>query len=61
MSKRPITVWERYSKKDECFKHNHLEEGWVKTDKPEPICGQDWSMGTWRRFWMYLDENNCIV
>lgn len=31
-----ITIWKRYSKKHETFVHNHIEDGWVEEDKPQP-------------------------
>lgn len=68
---KPITIWERYVKKNEKitgreywdFEHNHIEDGHVDLDKPKPKSPlqMGWKNSKWRKTFAYLDSANHVV
>jgi len=58
-AKDKITVWERWNPETKEFQHNHIEDGWVEGDVPEPKCPeskgqQQWKKAKWRKTHTYL-------
>lgn len=63
MNVKKITVWERVNRDEDGkiigYDHNHIEDNWIKTNKPKPIKpefkGQEcWKGYEWRRVHTYI-------
>lgn len=61
MSKQQITIWESWNQKRGEWKHNHIEFGWMKTDKPNPKTNskeqKGWNGQKWKRELGWLINN----
>lgn len=61
---KQITIWERYSKPDNEWYHNHIQDGWIGKNSSEDDRGltpkgdkqqtADWSKGKWWHAHGYL-------
>jgi len=62
---KKITKWSVITN-DGKIKHNHIEDGWVKGDFPQPIKKEytnqkAWEKLSWIRTVAYLDDQNRVV
>lgn len=64
MSKKPITIWERYNYKKEKFEHNHIEDHHLNIENPIPKSDEQaksWEGAIWRRSWGFLDGSTVLT
>lgn len=62
---KPITIWSTVSK-DGKIKHNHIQDGHVQGDYPEPLYSQftnqkAWKNIRWKSEFAYLTDDNKVV
>ena len=60
---KPVTLWAVWNSKTKKYVHNHLEDGHVSGDKPEPKfpAQQGWLSSKWRKEHKYLNHECRIV
>ncbi|UHC66481.1 hypothetical protein [Bacillus sp. FCW2] len=66
MTVKMITVWYKYDDKGNEAKLNHIEDGWVNGEYPNPIYPsfpnqEAWKKSDWERKYAYLDEQNKVL
>ena len=59
---KEITIWETFDEKAEEFVYNHIENGWVTTEKPEPNFDSQkgWPKQEWHKEHAYLLDSKVI-
>ena len=57
---KPVTVWEKFDLETNAWKHNHIQDEHVNTDKSKGTEKQEkaWEKSVWKKEHMYLNQGN---
>lgn len=58
-----VTIWRRYSYKENGYIHNHIENGWSENSKPEPKSEDQrvWLVYDWERIHGIVKSNGKLI
>ena len=58
-----VTIWRRYSYKENGYIHNHIEDGWSDNPKPEPKseAQQAWNHYDWERIHGVIKRDGKLI